>query len=207
MKQSISLAAKNKGFLFPARKYFSPINLYTLCVSQVRGPLEYCLEIWKQVSPSTVNILNSIQRRVFRLINSVAHSENFQPSTYAWPLFLLWIMFERFCLYNPLSLVRQIRSCINCHPSTVHPQKTRTIPTSTTFGSFVFRISWLWNSLLTEAFPSTPYPQYFKSRINSLLPPPRCAEYLGFCFRDLYLDQNLLLITYLLFPSQVAQWD
>nr|CAH7732727.1 unnamed protein product [Callosobruchus chinensis] len=43
---SIATATGNKlGYLFRARKYFSPSNLLTLCKAQIRPSLEYCSHI------------------------------------------------------------------------------------------------------------------------------------------------------------------
>nr|CAH7735129.1 unnamed protein product [Callosobruchus chinensis] len=44
---SIATAAGKKlGYLFRARKYFSPSNLLTLYKAQIRPSLEYCSHIW-----------------------------------------------------------------------------------------------------------------------------------------------------------------
>nr|CAH7735578.1 unnamed protein product [Callosobruchus chinensis] len=45
---SIATAAGKKlGYLFRARKYFSPSNLITLYKAQIRPSLEYCSHIWE----------------------------------------------------------------------------------------------------------------------------------------------------------------
>ena len=58
-----SAASKKLGFLFHAKKYFTSANLYTLYVAQVRLSLEYCYHIWGAAPPTTLSILDCIQRR------------------------------------------------------------------------------------------------------------------------------------------------
>nr|CAH7764312.1 unnamed protein product [Callosobruchus chinensis] len=49
---SIATAAGKKlGYLFRARKYFSPSNLLTLYKAQIRPSLEYCSHIWGSCRP------------------------------------------------------------------------------------------------------------------------------------------------------------
>nr|CAH7741297.1 unnamed protein product [Callosobruchus chinensis] len=66
---SIATAAGKKlGYLFRARKYFSPSNLLTLYKAQIRPSLEYCSHIWGAAAPTTLSILDAVQRRTIRLI-------------------------------------------------------------------------------------------------------------------------------------------
>nr|CAH7747936.1 unnamed protein product [Callosobruchus chinensis] len=54
---SIATAAgKRLGYLFRARKYFSPSNLLTLYKAQIRPSLEYCSHIWGDAAPTTLSI-------------------------------------------------------------------------------------------------------------------------------------------------------
>nr|CAH7749865.1 unnamed protein product [Callosobruchus chinensis] len=58
---SIATAAGKKfGYLFRARKYFSPSNLLTLYKAQITHNLEYCSHIW---GAATLSILDAVQRR------------------------------------------------------------------------------------------------------------------------------------------------
>nr|CAH7727713.1 unnamed protein product [Callosobruchus chinensis] len=54
-------AGKKLGYLFRARKYFSPSNLLTLYKAQVRLSLEYCSHIWGAAAPTTFSILDAVQ--------------------------------------------------------------------------------------------------------------------------------------------------
>nr|CAH7744969.1 unnamed protein product [Callosobruchus chinensis] len=63
---------KKLGYLFRARKYFSPSNLLTLYKAQIRPILEYCSHIWRAASPTTLSIPHADQRRAIRLIGDPA---------------------------------------------------------------------------------------------------------------------------------------
>nr|CAH7737146.1 unnamed protein product [Callosobruchus chinensis] len=70
---SIATAAGNKlGYLFRARKYFSPSNLLTLYKAQIRPSLEYCSNIWGAAAPATLSILDAVQRAAIRVIGDPA---------------------------------------------------------------------------------------------------------------------------------------
>nr|CAH7740924.1 unnamed protein product [Callosobruchus chinensis] len=70
---SIATAAGKKlGYLFRARKYFSPSNVLRLYKAQIRPSLEYCSHIWRAAAPTTLPILDAVQRRAIRLIDDPA---------------------------------------------------------------------------------------------------------------------------------------
>nr|CAH7714899.1 unnamed protein product [Callosobruchus chinensis] len=70
---SIATAAARKlGYPFIARKYFSPSNLLTFYKAQIRPGLEYCSHIWGAAAPTTLSILDAVQRRAIRLIDDPA---------------------------------------------------------------------------------------------------------------------------------------
>nr|CAH7733830.1 unnamed protein product [Callosobruchus chinensis] len=72
---SIATAAGRKlGYLFRARKYFSPSNLLTL-----RPSLEFCSHFWGAVAPTILSILDAVQRRAIRLIGDPALTCHLQP--------------------------------------------------------------------------------------------------------------------------------
>nr|CAH7738878.1 unnamed protein product [Callosobruchus chinensis] len=78
---SIATAAGKKlGYLFRARKYFSPSNLLTLYKAQIRPSLEYCSHIWEAATPTTWSILDdAVQRRAIRLIVDPAFTCHLHP--------------------------------------------------------------------------------------------------------------------------------
>nr|CAH7723298.1 unnamed protein product [Callosobruchus chinensis] len=67
------------GYLFRARKYFSSFNLLTLYKAQIRSSLEYCPHIWGTAAPTTLSILDAVQRRAIRLIGDPASPCHLQP--------------------------------------------------------------------------------------------------------------------------------
>nr|CAH7729217.1 unnamed protein product [Callosobruchus chinensis] len=71
-------AGKKLGYLFRARKNFSPSNLLTLYKAQIRSSLEYCSHIWGAAA-STTSILDAVQRRAIRLIGDPALTCHLQP--------------------------------------------------------------------------------------------------------------------------------
>nr|CAH7748900.1 unnamed protein product [Callosobruchus chinensis] len=68
---SIATAGKKLGYLFRARKYFSPSNLLTPFKAQIRPSLEYCSHIWGVAAPLTLSILDAVQRKAIRLIDDL----------------------------------------------------------------------------------------------------------------------------------------
>nr|CAH7737137.1 unnamed protein product [Callosobruchus chinensis] len=77
---SIATAAwKKLGYLFRASKYFSPSNLLTLYKAQIKSSLEYCSYIWGAATPTTLFILDAVQRRAIRLIGDPALTCHLQP--------------------------------------------------------------------------------------------------------------------------------
>nr|CAH7753132.1 unnamed protein product [Callosobruchus chinensis] len=84
---SIATAAREKlGYLFRARKYFSPSNLLMLYKAQIRPSLEYCSHIWGAAAPTTLSILDAVQSRAIRLIGDPALTCHLQPISHrrAW---------------------------------------------------------------------------------------------------------------------------
>nr|CAH7728309.1 unnamed protein product [Callosobruchus chinensis] len=77
---SIATPAGKKLSVFRARKYFSPSNLLTLYnKAQIRPSLEYCSHIWGAAAPTTLSILDAVQRRAIRLIGDPALTCHLQP--------------------------------------------------------------------------------------------------------------------------------
>nr|CAH7712152.1 unnamed protein product [Callosobruchus chinensis]CAH7739199.1 unnamed protein product [Callosobruchus chinensis] len=72
-------AGKKLGYLFRVRKYFSPSNLLTLYKAQIRPSLEYFSDIWGPAAPTTLSIIDVVQRRAIRLIGDPALTCYLQP--------------------------------------------------------------------------------------------------------------------------------
>ena len=78
-----SAASEKLSFLFRAKKYFTPSNLYILYVAQIRSNLEYCSHVWGAAPPTTQNILDSVQGRAIRFINDPALTDILPPPSLA----------------------------------------------------------------------------------------------------------------------------
>nr|CAH7732997.1 unnamed protein product [Callosobruchus chinensis] len=80
-KKSLIQAFRTAGkkLAFRARKYFSPSNLLTLYKAQIRPSLEYCSHIWGAAAPTTLSVLDAVQRRAIRLIGDPALTCHLQP--------------------------------------------------------------------------------------------------------------------------------
>nr|CAH7760715.1 unnamed protein product [Callosobruchus chinensis] len=79
---SIATAAGKKlGYLSVQSQevHFSPSNLLTLYNAQIRPSLEYCSHIWGAAAPTTLSILDAVQRRAIRLIGDPALTCHLQP--------------------------------------------------------------------------------------------------------------------------------
>nr|CAH7734177.1 unnamed protein product [Callosobruchus chinensis] len=72
-------SGKKLGYLFRARKSFSPSNLLTLYKAQIRPSLEYCSQIWGVAAPTTLSILDAVQRRAIPLIGDPVLTCHLQP--------------------------------------------------------------------------------------------------------------------------------
>ncbi|CAH1993680.1 unnamed protein product [Acanthoscelides obtectus] len=67
---SIAAAAgKRLGYMFRAKKYFSPHDLLTLYKAQIMPSLEYCSNVWGSAAPTTLSMLDAVQMRAVRLID------------------------------------------------------------------------------------------------------------------------------------------
>nr|CAH7752560.1 unnamed protein product [Callosobruchus chinensis] len=50
--------------------------------AQIRPSLEYCPHIWGAAAPTTLSILDAVQRRAIRLIGAPASTCHLQPLSY-----------------------------------------------------------------------------------------------------------------------------
>nr|CAH7756403.1 unnamed protein product [Callosobruchus chinensis] len=81
MKQEVPKRAlgsnEQPGSAKKARKYFSPSNLLTLYEAQIS--LEYCSHICGAPAPTTLSVLDAVQKRAIRLIGDPALTCHLQP--------------------------------------------------------------------------------------------------------------------------------
>nr|CAH7725441.1 unnamed protein product [Callosobruchus chinensis]CAH7752364.1 unnamed protein product [Callosobruchus chinensis] len=106
---SIATAARKKhGYLFRARKYFSPCNLLTLYKAQIRPSLEFCSHIWGAAAPTTLSILDAVQRRAIRFIGDPPVTCHLQPPSHrraVGDLSFFYRYSNGFCSYEMTSII------------------------------------------------------------------------------------------------------
>ncbi|CAH2001397.1 unnamed protein product [Acanthoscelides obtectus] len=160
---SIAAAAgKNLGYLFRAKKYFSPHDLLTLYKAQIRPSLEYCSQVWGAAAPTTLFMLDAVQRRAIRLIDDSSLTDSFGTLSHrrgVGDLALFYRYTNGLCSSELSSMMpsrdvpaRQTRLTLASHPNRV---ELRTSRSGRYNRSFVPRVLRLWNSLQEEAFPSS----------------------------------------------------
>nr|CAH7739689.1 unnamed protein product [Callosobruchus chinensis] len=99
-----SIAGKKLGYLFRARECFSLFNLLTLYKVQIRFNLEYCSHIWGAAAPTTLAILDALQRRAIRLIGYPDLTLYLQPLSHRRAQIFKRILLLRADLYNSAAL-------------------------------------------------------------------------------------------------------
>nr|CAH7731962.1 unnamed protein product [Callosobruchus chinensis] len=140
-KKSLSQAFRSQhyrkklGYLFRARKYFSPSNFLTLYKAQIRPSLEYCSHIWGAVTPTTFSIFDAVQRRAIRLNGDTALTCHLQPLSHKRAVGDISLFYQ---YSNELCSFRA------SHPKAVVLHASRTERYDRTF---VPRVSRAWNGL------------------------------------------------------------
>nr|CAH7712391.1 unnamed protein product [Callosobruchus chinensis] len=129
-------AGKKLGYLFRARKYFSPSNLFTLYTAQIRPTLDYCSHIWRAAAPTTLSTLNAVQRRTIRLIGDPALTCHLQPLSRRRAIGNLSLLYRNsngFCSSELTSIIpplfkpaRCTRGTSSSHPKAVILHTSRT---------------------------------------------------------------------------------
>nr|CAH7720897.1 unnamed protein product [Callosobruchus chinensis] len=173
---SIATAAGRKpGYLFRARKYFSPSNLLTLYKAQIRPSLEYCSHIWGVAAPTTLSILDAVQRRAIRVIGDPALTCHLQPLSRRraiGDLSLFYHYSDGFCSSELTSIIpllskpaRCTRGTSSSHPKAVVLHTSRTKRYDRTF---IPRVSRAWNGLPGDVLVEPASVGLFRSRVNKL---------------------------------------
>nr|CAH7756014.1 unnamed protein product [Callosobruchus chinensis] len=171
---SIATAAGKKlGYLFRARKYFSPSNPRTLYKAQIRPSQEYCSHIWGDAAPTTLSILGAVQRRAIRLIGDPALTCHLQPLSHrhaVGDLSLFYRYSNGFCeklsaMIPPLSKPARCTRGTSSHPKAVVLHTSRTERYDCTF---ILRVSRVWSGLPGDVLVKPTSVGLFKSRVNEL---------------------------------------
>ncbi|CAH1953833.1 unnamed protein product [Acanthoscelides obtectus] len=151
---SIAAAAGKKlGYLFRAKKYFSPHDLLTLYKAQIRPSLEYCSHIWGTAAPTTLSMLDAVQRRAVRLIDDSSLTDSLGSLSHRRAVGDLALFYR----YTNGLCSSELSSMMP--PRDVPARQTRlTSATGRYDRSFV----------PSEAFPSSTNLRQFKNRINKI---------------------------------------
>nr|CAH7762465.1 unnamed protein product [Callosobruchus chinensis] len=163
-------------YLFRARKHFSPSNLLTLYKAQIRPSLEYCSHIWGAAAPTTLSILDAVQRRAIRLIGDPALTCYLQPLSHrrrAVGDFSLFYRYSNgFCSSELTSIIPPLSKPARCtrgtsssHPKAVVLHTSRTEQYDRTF---IPRVSRAWNGLPGDVLDEPARVGIFKSRVDKL---------------------------------------
>nr|CAH7759707.1 unnamed protein product [Callosobruchus chinensis] len=173
---SIATAAGKKlGYQFRARKYFSPSNLLLLYKAQIRPSLKYCSHIWGAAAPTTLSILDAVQRRAIRLIGDLALTCHLQPFSYRRAVIDLSFFYRYsngFCSSELTSIILPLSKPARCtrgtsssHPKAVVLHTSRTERYDRTF---IPRVSRALNGLPGDVLVEPASVGLFKSRVNKL---------------------------------------
>nr|CAH7741724.1 unnamed protein product [Callosobruchus chinensis] len=175
---SIATAAGKKlGYLFRARKYFSPSNLLMLYKAQIRPSPEYCSHIWGAAAPTTLSILDTVQRSTIRLIGDPALTGHRQPLSHRraiGDLALFYRYSSGFCSSELTSIIPPL--------SKLDAPVLHTSGTKRYDRTFVPRVSRAWNGLPGDVFVEPASVALFKSRVNKLPLAAAVLWYSGLAF-------------------------
>nr|CAH7740839.1 unnamed protein product [Callosobruchus chinensis] len=173
---SITIAARKKlGYLFRARKYFSPSKLLTLYKVQIRPSVEYCSHIWGAAALTTLSILDAVQRRTIRLIGDPALTYHLQPLSHrraVGDLSLFHHYSNGLCSSELTAIILPLSKPARCtrgrffsHPKAVVLHTSRTERYDRTF---IPRESRACNGLPGDVLVEPASVGLFKSRVNKL---------------------------------------
>nr|CAH7766819.1 unnamed protein product [Callosobruchus chinensis] len=171
---SIATAARKKlGYVFRARKYFSPSYLLTLYKVQIRPSLEYCSHIWGTAALTTLSILNAVQRRAIRLIGDPALTCHLQPLSHrraVGDLSLFYRYSNGFCSYERISIIPPLSNPARCTRGTSHPKAVvlHTSRMEQYDRTFDPRVSRAWNGLSGDVLIEPASIGLFKSASTNL---------------------------------------
>nr|CAH7767953.1 unnamed protein product [Callosobruchus chinensis] len=125
--------------------------LLTLYKAQISHSLEYCLHIWRATAPTTLSILDAVQRRAIRLIGDQALTCHLQPLSHRRAVGDLSHFYQYsnvFCSFELTSIIPPLSNPARCTRGTTSriERYDRT---------FVPRVSRAWNNNRLNKLPLT----------------------------------------------------
>nr|CAH7744841.1 unnamed protein product [Callosobruchus chinensis] len=142
-------AGKKLGYLFRARKYFSPSKPSHLVQRPNKALSEVLLSCLGCCCPTTMSIFDAIQKRAIRL----AGDSSFTCRTQ--------LLSHRRAVGDRSLFYRYINGVCSTKLFTMVTALTR--PLRCTLGSFVPRVSTIWNSLSRDVFPESVQDSYLQT--------------------------------------------
>ena len=174
-------AAKRLGFLRRCKKFFSSEELATIYKAYIRPLLEFDSHLWVGAPPTTLNLVERLQNRAFRLIGDISITNRIESLEHRRKVGAVTLFYRYFygqCSAELLGIIPPLhnsvivtRKAAQAHPYVVTARFCRTVKYRGTFFSTAIR---LWNNLPAHVFPLQYDPQTFKENIHFLylLSPP-----------------------------------
>nr|CAH7725935.1 unnamed protein product [Callosobruchus chinensis] len=141
----------------------------------MRPSLEYCSHIWGAAAPTTLSILNTVQKRANRLIGGPALTCRLQPPSHrraVGDLSLFYRYSNGFCSSEMTSIVPPLSRSARCTRGTF-PTPGRSFfihqQLNDMTALFVSRAYRAWNGLPGDVLVEPARVGLFKSRVNKLL--------------------------------------
>nr|CAI5865543.1 unnamed protein product [Callosobruchus analis] len=165
-------ASQKLGVLFRCRKLYTPEQLLLLYKAQIRPSLEYCSHVWGCAPKHSLKLLDSIQNRAVKLIdtdNLTKDLHSLEHRRRVAGLSLFYRFYHGRCsselsqIITPKAVrTRNSRDALHAHPYQVEVPTPRT---SLLQHSFFWKTSTLWNELPGSLFPDG-YDLRFKTNHN-----------------------------------------
>ena len=168
-------ASRRLSVLFHAKRLFTPTQRLILYKAQVRPLLEYCCHIWGGAASSVLSILDRIQRKAVRFVDSDELTCTLQSLHHRRCVASLSLFYRYYfgrCsqeLASSMPLPRSsVRSTRTCTSSNAFQVATPRVRTAAHCASFFHRTASFCNSLFSSVFPATYNLSAFKKAINKL---------------------------------------
>ena len=169
-------ASQKLGLLYKTKPYFSDDQLLIIYKSHIRSQMEYCSPVWGGGGSVALGLLDRIQNRACRLINSPRLTQNLsslQLRRDVASLSLFYRYYHGHCSQELSTMIPPplVRRRVTRGTDIAH-EHSLVIPTCrlTTYqDSFLPRAVKLWNSLTQSCFPHDYNLQIFKQRCSKYL--------------------------------------
>ena len=171
-------ASQKLGLLYKTKPYFSDDQLLIIYKSHIRSQMEYCSPVWGGGGSVALGLLDRIQNRACRLINSPRLTQNLsslQLRRDVASLSLFYRYYHGHCSQELSTMIPPplVRRRVTRGTDIAH-EHSLVIPTCRLTAyqdSFLPRAVKLWNSLTQSCFPHDYNPQIFKQRCSKYLSP------------------------------------